>query len=208
MQPMRDKQDPIEFRLPNRITGTATEWLRQWSAQYPATYSEHDYQNFIKSGGKLTAGQFLAIGRWKDRATSSNKWRPNVPSVAVAVWKRSAHELLGPKFDEKNAETFLAQWSEKKFGGKFKNGQRYEKRFGLSRATTLLHFITSGSFPIFDSRVRRAVTRLGFPISNTVDAYLKSYVKSFRRIALECGTRDFRAVDKALFCFGGKKGFD
>ena len=35
-----------------------------------------------------------------------------------------------------------------------------KKRFGVPRATTLLHFVSGGRFPIIDSRVRRAIVKL------------------------------------------------
>jgi hypothetical protein len=99
---------------------------------------------------------------------------------------------------------FLRDWSEKMYSDRFSSMTR-EKRFGLSRATTLLYFSSRGQFPIFDSRVRTAVTRLrGKPIPNTVEGYLKSYCPLFSHIAVQCGTQDFRLVDRALFSFGGK----
>jgi hypothetical protein len=54
-----------------------------------------------------------------------------------------------------------------------------ETRFGLFRANTLLHFISYGRDPIFDSRVRRAASRLlDSPVPNTVQSYLDSYSAS------------------------------
>ena len=75
-----------------------------------------------------------------------------------------------------------------------------EKRFGLSRATTLLYFLSGGRFPIFDSRVRRAIRLLhGTGIPNTVQAYVTSYVPLFMSIAAACRTTDLRGLDRALF---------
>src|ERR1700686_291859 len=78
------------------------------------------------------------------------------------------------------------------------------KRFGLSRATTLLHFIRGGRFPIFDSRVVVAITRLsGLPAEYTVRWYVDKCCQMFSELAAACGSLDdVRAVDRALFCYG------
>jgi hypothetical protein len=80
-----------------------------------------------------------------------------------------------------------------------------KKHFGLSRATTLLHFISGGRYPIFDSRVRKAMTRLlNCPVPKTGRWYLDSYRPLFSEVAALCGTEDFRMVDKALFSYGDR----
>src|SRR5512133_1110209 len=78
-------------------------------------------------------------------------------------------------------------------------GGEHEKKFGLSCATTLLHFISGGPLP-FDSRVRRAMTRLlSSTVPNTVRWYLDSYVPLFSAVAVLCGKEDLRRDSCALF---------
>jgi hypothetical protein len=85
------------------------------------------------------------IGKWKDDATTANQWKPNVASVAYLVWERAAEEL--PKCpDESGVAVFLEDWSSREYRDVFKNGSR-KKRFGLSRATTLLHSSAEGVTP-------------------------------------------------------------
>jgi hypothetical protein len=101
-------------------------------------------------------------------------------------------------------EAFLNDWSDRTYTDKYTQGP-VKKRFGLSRATTLLHFISGGSFPIFDSRVRRAMTRmLNTAVPNTVGWYLDSYCPLFLEVASLSGTEDLRLVDMALFSYGGR----
>jgi hypothetical protein len=105
--------------------------------------------------------------------------------------------------DESGVAVFLEDWSSREYRDVFKNGSR-KKRFGLSRATTLLHFISGGRYPIFDSRVKTALARLlGRPkLSDTVRSYLDSYIPLFKELADHCETNDFRMLDKALFSYG------
>jgi hypothetical protein len=99
---------------------------------------------------------------------------------------------------------FLRDWSERRYADTFTN-KAVEKRFGLSRATTLLYFLSGGRFPIFDSRVRRAIRLLhGTGVSNTVQGYVTSYVPLFMNIAAACRTTDLRGLDRALFAYGAK----
>jgi hypothetical protein len=123
--------------------------------------------------------------------------------VAYTIWRQAAKDLpVCP--DESHVAGFLADWSERKYMDHFKSGI-VQKRFGLSRATTLLHFLSGGRFPIFDSRVRKAMTRLlGSRVPNTVHWYLDSFCPLVLEIAALCGTEDLRMVDKALFSYGGR----
>ena len=106
--------------------------------------------------------------------------------------------------DNDSVADFLHDWSERRYTEQFP-GRTVTKRFGLSRATTLLNFLTSGSFPIFDSRVRRAIKRLSqTSIPNTVTGYFASYRPTFLEIAECCGTNHLRKVDRALFSYGGR----
>jgi hypothetical protein len=97
----------------------------------------------------------------------------------------------------------LRDWSSRKYQDEFHNGRTQEKKFGLSRATTLAHFISGGLLPISDSRARRGMIRLtGCRIPRSVLGYLDIYCPLFRELASICETQDLRAVDKALFVLG------
>jgi hypothetical protein len=83
-----------------------------------------------------------------------------------------------------------------------------KKRFGVPRATTLLHFVSGGRFPIIDSRVRRAIARLcdDHVPPNTVRWYLDSFRPLFSELAALCKTEDdSRILDKALTSYGSRK---
>jgi hypothetical protein len=177
------------------------QWLPMWAAFYPET-DFRGYDELLKKHKSFSSTDFEEIGKWKDAATGG-RWRPNVASVAYPIWMAAASEP--PKCPEKSEVTkFLADWSERKYLDEYTNGSR-EKRFGLSRATTLLHFLSGGTYPIFDRRVRMAMTRLlGTTVPNKVRWYLDSYCPLFLEVATKCGTTDLRAVDKALFSYGGR----
>jgi hypothetical protein len=179
------------------------EWLRVWAVRYPSDrYAE--YSELISKHQSFSAADFEKIGRWKDAANTQGRWGPNVASVAYPIWMQAASEL--PRCPEESAVTnFLNEWSNRKYTGKYAKGS-VEKRFGLSRASALLHFISGGHFPIFDSRVRKAMARLlNLPVPNTVRSYLESYCSLFSEVAALCGTENLRMVDKALFSYGARK---
>jgi len=176
------------------------EWLRMWADQYPST-DYAGYCELIAKHKSLSAADFVQIGKWKDGAKTEGKWKANVASVAYRIWMMAASEL--PKCpEESRVADFLDDWSDRKYTDEYAIGS-VEKRFGLSRTTTLLHFISGGRFPIFDSKVRRAMTRLlNSRVLNTVRWYLDSYCPLFSEIAALCGTEDLRMVDMALFSYG------
>jgi hypothetical protein len=96
-------------------------------------------------------------------------------------------------------------WSARKYNDVYAKGPK-QKNLGLSRATALLHFLSGGHFPIFDSRVRKAMSRLlNSSVPNRVHWYLDSYCPLFLEVAAVCGTRDLRMVDMALFSYGERK---
>lgn len=134
-----------------------TQWLRIWADRYPIEdYAEYD--ELIARHKSLFAADFEQIGKWKDNAKTGSKWKANVASVAYPIWMQAATEL--PKCPEQSqVAVFLNDWAGRKYTDTYATA-RVAKTFGLSRATTLLHFISGGRFPIFDSRVRRAMTRL------------------------------------------------
>ena len=181
------------------------EWLRTWADRYPSSnYSESEYSELIAKHKSLSPADFERIGKWKDGANTENRWKPDVASAAYRIWMQATSEL--PKCpEESRVADFLDDWSSRKYTDEYKNGVVREKSFGLSRATTLLHFISGGRFPIFDSRVRKAMTRLlNSRVPKTVRWYLDSFCPCFSEIAALCGTKDLRMVDKALFSYGDR----
>ena len=171
-----------------------------WAARY-VEFDDPEHNELIAKDKSLSAADFVRIGKWKDAVKTEGRWKANVASVAYRIWMLAASEL--PKCpEESRVADFLDDWSERKYTDEYAIGP-VEKRFGLSRTSTLLHFISGGRFPIFDSRVRRAMARLlNFPVPNTVRWYLDSYCSLFSEIAALCGTEDLRMVDKALFSYG------
>jgi hypothetical protein len=179
------------------------EWLRVWAERYPSN-DYAGYSELIAKHKSLSAEDFVQIGKWKDGVRTEGKWKPNVASVAYPIWMEAARELPKcPESDEAVA-SFLDDWSGRMYTDVFQN-KSVEKHFGLSRATTLLHFVSGGRFPIFDSRVRTAMTRLlKSSVPNTVRWYLDSYCPFFSEVTTLCGTEDLRMVDMALFSYGGR----
>jgi hypothetical protein len=179
------------------------EWLRIWVDRYPSSdYNNAEYRELIAKYKSLSGTDFERIGKWKDRAQTEDRWKPNVASVAYRIWMQAASEL--PECpEESRVADFLEDWSNRKYTDEYRNGVVREKSFGLSHATTLLHFISGGRFPIFDSRVREAMKRLlNSRVRKDVRWYLDSYCPLLSEIAALCGTKDLRLVDKALFSYG------
>ena len=196
--------DGLRFVDSGGVRVTPREWLQEWSGRYPdRRYSLDDHDRLIAKAGALCATDFEQIGKWKDAAQSEKKWRRDVASVAHAVWMQAAEEC--PQFPgHSEVAEFLREWSERSYTSRFSRAT-IQKRFGLSRATTLLYFLSAGEYPIFDSRVRRAVRRLrGAGIPNTVEAYLSEYCPFFSELAQQCNTTDHRSLDRALFSYGAK----
>jgi hypothetical protein len=183
------------------------EWLRVWAELYPEKdYDLAEYGELIAKHKNFVADDFVRMGKWKDRARTESKWKANVASVAYRIWMQAALEI--PKCPEgRRVADFLDDWSNRRYTDEWPT-RSVEKRFGLSRATTLLHFLSGGCFPIFDSRVRTAMTRLLSPnstrVENTVRWYLDSYCSLFAELAALCGAEDFRTMDKALFSYGAR----
>lgn len=193
----------LDFRGPNGDKVSPKRWLRLWAARYPVEKYEAEHDTLIVKRGRLSSADFVRIGKWKDAAHTPARWKPNVASVAYDIWLTAASESPACP-DENSIEVFLLAWSERTYRSRF-GSRRVDKRFGLSRATTLLYFLSGGRFPIFDSRVRRAVKRLrNVAVPNTVISYLESYCPLFDEIAAQSGTKDRRMLDQALFSYGGK----
>jgi hypothetical protein len=192
----------LDYRDAHRKSVTPRVWLRVWAAQYPGQKYDLEHDRLVALTQKEPA-DFERIGKWKDAASSAAKWKANVASVAYVVWMEAASKRPTCPTDDTIA-AFLRDWSSREYEDRFST-RTVKKRFGLSRATTLLYFLSDGRFPIFDSRVRRAIARLtGRPVSNTVQGYVDSYLPLFARIAASCGAKNLRTVDQALFSYGGK----
>ncbi|HLI62367.1 MAG TPA: hypothetical protein VKV05_03125 [Terriglobales bacterium] len=197
---MAADKNQFTFLYPQLQEIDPKKWVSRWAAHYDG-YDDDDYWRLIHKQGPLSYEDFELMGRWKDNAPKgSDKWKPNVAMVAYDVWMEAADKLrVCP--ERNDVASFLSKWSEKKF----RAGKGGPKSFGLARATTLLHFLSAGQYPIFDSRVIEAIGWLrGTETTNTVEAYL-SCCPLLENIAEACGVSDAegrRKLDKAMFAFG------
>jgi hypothetical protein len=85
-----------------------------------------------------------------------------------------------------------------------KDGQPFTQAFGVSRATTLLHFVSGGFYPILDSTVQASLVRLGSPVDNTIGEYVNIFCPLFLELASVCGlsgTEGLRQLDNALMTY-------
>jgi hypothetical protein len=197
-----DPMSKFRFRSVDGSDIAPQQWLPMWAARFPES-KYPGYAELIARQKPLSGEDFKHIGKWKDGVKTDRKWRANVAAVAFPIWMQAASEL--PKCPaESEVAQFLNDWSERKYTDQYANGLN-EKRFGVARATTLLHFLSGGDFPICDSRVKRAMSRLrNASVSRTVGWYLDSYCPFFLQVAAMCATTDLRNVDKALFSYGGR----
>ncbi|HEV2177061.1 MAG TPA: hypothetical protein VGW33_07640 [Terriglobia bacterium] len=211
----------FDFRLLNGDATTPESWLNCWSSLYSQTYDEPVYNYLVKKTTNMTERDFQTLGAWKDGALKKSayakasefdpnnvsfngKWSPKAASVAYLTWGKAGKELSGQMTSDfpTNVGDFLRDWSERRD----KCGTS-DKRFGLARASTLLHFVSGGRYPIFDARVRRALKKLiGVTPDNNVDWYLNEFLGLFAALTKKCAAdSDCRKVDKALFAYGGRK---
>lgn len=199
-------------------------WLQKWAELFLSSEERREddrvYESLVRRG-QLSGEDFEQIGRWKEGCipkigTEHGRWKP-LTSAAFDVWmqaKESPPEVPeSDKITEDFAHKFLSDWQERKFFKPVKGGKIQDTRFGLSRATTLLHFISGGRFPIYDSFVWYALRRMGTPLpwqmTVNVDAYLKTFYPLFYSIASRCGLssspEDLRRLDNALRCYGRRE---
>jgi hypothetical protein len=196
----------LRFQIIVTTDSSPREWVRLWAERYRGD-DDAEHRCLIDSHQSLSADDFERIGKWKEGITTEaaikGRWKPNVASVAYLIWMQAAKELPKPPKQHEVA-AFLDRWSTATYSDCFSSGKTKVKRFGLSRATTLLHFVSGGEYPIFDQRVRTAVARLrNSPVQNTVPYYLNSFCPLFRELAMLCGLQDdLRSLDKALFSYG------
>jgi hypothetical protein len=202
-------ESSLRFRLADGIITTdARAWLSHWAARYPrGKYPSISHLIAAGSSGSLSSQDFEWIGKWKDGAFSTRKWKPNIASVAYPIWMQASSQLPGIRItDDLAAREFLIAWTTKTYRNFYRNGLEREPKFGLSRASTLLHLVSGGNFPIFDSNVRRAVKRLTGRSAkkDDIEWYLCSYRQLFQHVMDECKEIDVRRVDEALFSFGNR----
>lgn len=193
----------FKFQVLEMRASTPQEWLRRWAESYDRKVGDDpEYRQLIARCKSFSPDDFREIGKWKDGATGG-RYKPNMASVAYPIWEQAANEL--PKCpEESKVATFLDDWSSRDYTDTLKTGPR-TKHFGLSRATALLHFVSGGRYPIFDSRVRTAIARLldARELANNIGSYLEAYLPLFRELANCCETMaDPRSLDKALFSYG------
>ena len=195
------------FRYPEWREIDPPGWLAWWAGRYDDG-DNPEYFDLIARQGTLSAEDFEQIGKWKEGCLKpgNGRWKTGTPT-AYDVWMQAKAEL--PKCPEKTGITaFFTDWSEREFAA----GKGQRKRFGLSRATTLLHFVSHGCYPILDSRVVTAMIRLGSPIDDdgTIGGYLNSFCRLFSDLADVCGVSDVRGLrklDNALFKYGSETSF-
>jgi hypothetical protein len=192
-----------KFQILEMRDSSPQEWLSWWAKRYDEeTDDDREYHEIIRGHHSFSAQDFVRLGKWKDGVTTEAQWKPNVAKVAFPIWTEAAERL--PKCPEEgSALSFLEEWSGKAYTDVYKNGPR-TKRFGMSRATTLLHFLSGGRYPIYDSRVRTAIARLLHQpaLPDEVSAYAERFLPIFSELANSCKTDDLRMLDKALFAYG------
>jgi hypothetical protein len=195
---------PFKFKILVMRDSTPQEWLREWAVR--PRFDETEYRDLIANYKSLSDEYLVRIGRWKDDANTEGRWKANVASVAYQIWMQAAQELRKCP-EESEVEVFLDNWFRRLYTDVFPN-KSVKKCFGLARATTLLHFLSGGRFPIFDKWVRTAIARLcnsRLP-PNTVRWYLDSFCPLFTELAVLCETEgDLRMLDKALFSYGSSE---
>jgi hypothetical protein len=195
----------FDFRAKTGEPCDADKWLSDWEHQYPVyQYDERYYAQLIQRAGDLSSDDFIVMGRWKDDAWTEGRWHPNVAMVAFPAWISASVELPGLRLNKASLKDFLTTWSDRLYPDTSSRSPDKMKRFGLSRATTVAHFMSAGEFPICDGRVRTAINRLcSIRTPDDVSWYLNSYIPIFSELRSICRT-SVRTLDKALFAYGGK----
>lgn len=204
----------FSFRYPEWREVEPATWLSRWADRFKTWDAKHGnrdngtYFELVAKGSNLTAEDFERLGQWKEQCWEPNlgRWKSGTPA-AYDVWMQAKAELP-TRPPESALESFLSCWSHKQFlAGKRKDGQPLRQTFGLSRATTLLHVISGGDYPIMDAVVVEAMARLGSPVRNTEEAvgYLNSFCPLFFELAARCGASGMegrRRLDNALMMYG------
>jgi hypothetical protein len=160
-----------------------TDWLTKWAGLYGEDESDNpEHDALVEKDGLLSRADFERVGRWKEGCPKGHGgWKTGTPG-AYDIWTQAMAKLPPCPADDHIAE-FLVSWSEKTFWAGTRKSRRLEQSFGLSRATTLLHFVSGGRYPIVDRRVEAAMARLGSPIEMTINGYLRSFCPFFSELA-------------------------
>jgi hypothetical protein len=213
----------FKFRYPEWVDIEPGVWVQKWNDLFllgkDRKADDRVYKSLMETKGELSGADFEQIGRWKEGCLKTGekengRWKPKT-SAAYDIWMQAKENPPerppDDKIDREFAAKFLGDWSERKFAKPSAGGIVQDTRFGLSRATTLLHFIGVGRFPIYDSGIWYGLERLGLrlPWTMTVEAYFERFVPLFFSIASECGLSqsidDLRKLDNALRCYGRKE---
>ncbi len=205
------------FCYPEWAEIDASLWVNKWAEAFLSSDERRAddlaYNELIAKKGQLSGADFEQIGRWKEGCTvreggkEHGRWKPGT-TAAYDVWmegkQNPPQQPANGKLDDAFARTFLEEWSEKTY----EVSKKGPTRFGVARASTLLHFLSAGQFPIYDDFIWYALKRLGTPLpwKMTVDAYLKKFCPLVAALAASCGlsrsVADLRKLDNALRCFG------
>ncbi len=203
----------FRFRYPEWVEVEPSLWVQKWAGLYELRKERKKddcvYKVLIEKNGTLSGDDFELVGRWKEGcfAKTNGRWKTKT-TAAYDVWMQARNEPPKCPVEGRIAD-FLEIWCERKFasGVYKKSGQVQQQRFGLSRASALLHFISVGRFPIYDGFTGSAIRRLGsrLPCDLTIDGYLNKFCPLFSSIANDCGLSsidDLRRLDNALRCYG------
>lgn len=220
---------PVSFRFLS-AAGQQTsphQWLVDWSERFPSKkYPESVYKYLVRRGPDIDRLDVLIMGWWKDAALDLasvpiegdtnlvptqlrpkiRRWKPEAASVHYDGWNWLANNL----------STIQGIW----FGGteparllESLNERRGSRRFGLSRASFVLHVLSRGIYPIYDGNTHRGLYRLtrGTSYEGRIRASKQQdsnwYLQTFQMIvgqlqaACDC---DVRLLDKALFAYGAR----
>jgi hypothetical protein len=184
-------------------------WVEFWAGRYDGGDNDQ-YFALIEKHGRLSGEDLELAGRWKEDCLKpgNGRWKAGTPR-AYEVWV--AAKADPPECPPKDGiAQFLKNWSDRTFAAGMRNGRVLQHRFGLSRSTCLLHVISGGQYPIFDSRVATAMARLGSPVEESIVGYLNSFCARFSQLASLCGvsgTVGLRKLDNALFSYGAETSF-
>src|SRR5712691_10261349 len=131
----------FRFKILDVRDSAPQEWLHTWARQFdPDDGKEH--RDLIEKHESLSKDDFIQIAKWKGNAKPEGKFKPNVAMVAYHIWIEAAEKL--PKCpEESEMASFLDKWSGKTYTDVFPS-KSVEKHFGLSRACTLLLFVSGG----------------------------------------------------------------
>jgi hypothetical protein len=195
----------FNFRVIQFREDSANNWLQAWAARYDLESDDFDkekYEELIERKGNFSPDDYKTMGWWKDNVRSEGRWKENVALVAYRIWTAQDTLMLRCP-DELGIRDFLDTVSQMEYTDQYASGPR-TKQFGFSRATTILHFLSVGMYPIFDSRVAIAVLHISDlrPRKDGSLWYVERFLPYYHSLASECQTSNQRQLDKALFTYG------